>query len=76
MSIYNSLVFCNIQGYPLKLVLPFFRPRSMVFLLTSLFSECCSQRHFVAFCANMLCFQQHSRFAQGRTFPTAWLDFY
>ena len=56
MSIYISFVFCNIQGYPSKLVLPFFHPRAVVFLITPLFSECCSQRHFVAFCANIAVF--------------------
>ena len=57
MSIYNSIVFWNIQGYPLKLVLRFFRPRAAVFLLTPLFSRICCHWHFVTFCDNLLCFQ-------------------
>ena len=56
MSIYISFVFYSILGYPCNLVLPFFRPPATVILITPLFSECCSQRHFVVFCAKLLCF--------------------
>jgi hypothetical protein len=57
MSIYISFVFYNILGYPFILSFPFFHPRTVVFLITSLFSKCCSKCHFVAFWANVLCFQ-------------------
>ena len=73
MSIYISFVFYNILGYPSNLLLPFFHPRTVVFLITSLFSKGCSRCYFVAFRANILCFQLHSRFGRaGRSRPVVF----